>query len=659
MAQWSDGNSARQLADRPLSDDITSGGALATEQQRGRRAELRSLARPASGGAPAGSFGAAAEGEDHVASAAERLLHERALTRHVAAIAARVSAIADLRELEASIPQLALALCSGCDAALLQVERDGVVELLSACGPSFQVPPARRGGSAATPDAVLVPLNDGDAGTLLALHPAAGSAGVTASEREHLALFASVAGAALGGARARTALREATARDAATLSTIRDGILAVDVEGRVRSANDAAAAVLGLSREQLVGRRLRELPGLGPLALAFAATPDQTPDVVTLPRGEVSFRVQRHAAGLVATLRDAATEHVTSQKIVGSVARYTFDQVVGLAPAMREVVEDAKHIARCDIPVLINGESGTGKEMLAQAIHNASPRRDAPFIAINVTAIPAELLESELFGYEGGTFTGARSGGRAGKFELAGNGTLLLDEIGDMPLELQAKLLRVLQERVVQRLGSARDVPIRARIIATTHRDLVEAVNAGRFRLDLYHRLCVLQLHIAPLRERHGDLPIIVEHQLRLHRERTGRNVRIAPEVLAALQAHDWPGNVRELLNVLEGELCLLREGADLLTRIPPMLRHLRTARHASPARAPSEAGVLSAPLSELERRACEDSLAAHGGNVGRAARALGVAKSTLYLKMKRYGLVTPAASPARAAGRRAEAEVR
>jgi transcriptional regulator with PAS, ATPase and Fis domain len=491
---------------------------------------------------------------------------------------------------------------------------------------------------------VLVSLNDGAAGTLLALRRAPGGAGVTASEREHLALYASVAGAALGQARARAALHEAAARDAAILSTIRDGILAVDVEGRVRSVNDPGAAVLGSSREHLVGKRLRDVPGLGRLAMALAATPDQASDVVTLQRGEVSFRVQRHAGGLVAMLRDAATEQVASQRTVGSVARYTFDHVLGLAPAMREVVDDARHIARSDIPVLINGESGTGKEMLAQAIHNASPRTTAPFIAINVTAIPAELLESELFGYEGGTFTGARSGGRAGKFELAGNGTLLLDEIGDMPLELQAKLLRVLQERVVQRLGSARDVPIRARIIATTHRDLLEAVHAGRFRLDLYHRLCVLQLHIAPLRERHGDVPIIVEHQLRLHRERTGRNVRVAPELLAALQAHDWPGNVRELLNVLEGELCLLRDGADVLTRIPPMLRHLRPG---PPARAPREAAALPASLFELERRACEEALAAHGGNVGRAARALGVAKSTLYLKMKRYGLVAPSASPA------------
>ncbi|MFL5298950.1 MAG: sigma-54 interaction domain-containing protein [Anaeromyxobacteraceae bacterium] len=623
---------------------------LAVEQQRGRRTELRRLARPGSDGAVPGSFDAAAEGEDHVVSAAERLVHERALTRQVAAIAARVSAITDLRELEASIPQLALELCSGCDAALLQVDRDGVAELLSACGASFQVPPAPRGGSATASDIVLVPLDDGEEGALLALHRAPGTVGVSACEREHLALYASVAGAALGRARARAALRDAAARDAATLSTIRDGILAVDVEGRVRSVNDAGAAVLGLSREQLAGQRLRDLPGLGRLAMALAATPDQASEVVTLPRGEVSFRLQRHAGGLVAMLRDAATEQVASQRTVGSLARYTFEQIVGLAPAMRDVVEDARHIARSDIPVLINGESGTGKEMLAQAIHNASPRGAGPFIAINVTAIPAELLESELFGYEGGTFTGARSAGRAGKFELAGNGTILLDEIGDMPLDLQAKLLRVLQERVVQRLGSARDVPIRARIIATTHRDLVEAVNAGRFRLDLYHRLCVLQLHIAPLRERHGDLAIIVEHQLRLHRERTGRKVRVAPEVLAALQAHAWPGNVRELLNVLEGELCLLRDGADVLTRIPPMLRHLGPAH---PARTPSEAAAPPPSLFDLERRACEESLAAHGGNVGRAARALGVAKSTLYLKMKRYGLVAPTASPAGADARR------
>jgi transcriptional regulator with PAS, ATPase and Fis domain len=275
--------------------------------------------------------------------------------------------------------------------------------------------------------------------------------------------------------------------------------------------------------------------------------------------------------------------------------------------------------------------------MLAQAIHNASPNSTGPFLAINVTAIPRELLESELFGYEGGTFTGARASGRAGKFELAGRGTLLLDEIGDMPLDMQAKLLRVLQERVVQRLGGVRDIPVRARIIATTHQDLAEAVRQGRFRLDLYHRLRVLQLVLPALRDRRTDVPLLVHHHLRVHEEETGRRLRIAPHVLAALEAHEWPGNVRELMNVLEGEISLLPPGQDALNRIPPTLLQGRPVARRTPA-APTE--ILS--LAEMERRACEDALAMFKGNVARAARALGVAKGTLYSKMKRYGLGPP-----------------
>jgi transcriptional regulator with PAS, ATPase and Fis domain len=259
---------------------------------------------------------------------------------------------------------------------------------------------------------------------------------------------------------------------------------------------------------------------------------------------------------------------------------------------------------------------------------------------VSLGAIPRELLESELFGYEGGTFTGARNNGRAGKFELAGRGTLLLDEIGDMPLEMQSKLLRVLQERMVQRLGSARDIPVRARIIATTHCDLAEAVKQGKFRLDLYHRLRVLQLRLPPLKDRRQDIAAIVRDQLRRHHERSQRRVDVAPHVMEALQAYDWPGNVRELQNVVEGELSLLAPGADVLARIPPVLQS--PVRPRAAVSAPRE--VL--PLEEVERRACEEALAYYDGNVARAAKALGVAKGTLYSKMKRWGIAPPDAGP-------------
>jgi len=314
---------------------------------------------------------------------------------------------------------------------------------------------------------------------------------------------------------------------------------------------------------------------------------------------------------------------------VGSTTRFTFESLIGEDPAFKEVLESARRAATSDLPILISGESGTGKELLAQAIHEASGRDAAPFVAVNVTAIPRELVESELFGYEGGTFTGARPGGRAGKFELAGRGTLLLDEIGDMPLEIQAKLLRVLQEKAVHRLGSAADVPVRARVISATHRDLADAVQSGRFRLDLYHRLRVVHLRLPPLRERKGDILRIAERQLALYAERMRRPpIRLSSAVAAAFEEYEWPGNVRELCNVVETEASLLAAGENVISRIPQVLRD---AARSSP-------GPV-VPLEEMERRACRDALEYFSGNVSRAARALGVSKTTLYTKMKKYGI--------------------
>src|SRR4051812_478002 len=458
-------------------------------------------------------------------------------------------------------------------------------------------------------------------------------------ELEELSVFASFAALSLVHAASRTALREADARDAATLSAIGDGIIATDRTGIVRALNQAAATAMGVVREEAVGRKLRELPGLSALASALTGAPSGV-EVVPLPRGEMVVRRHGYEGGMVAILRDLATEHTISKRAVGSTARFTFERLVGEDPAFAEVLETARRAAPSNLPILITGESGTGKELLAQAIHNASGRASAPFLGVNVTAIPRELVESELFGYEGGTFTGARSGGMAGKFELSGRGTLLLDELGDMPLEIQGKLLRVLQERVVQRLGSVADVQVKARVIATTHRDLEQAVATGHFRLDLYHRLRVVHLRIPPLRERRRDILLIAENQLRMQAENARRSpIRLSPEVAEALEQYDWPGNVRELCNVIESEASLLHPDEDVISRIPRVL--LQTSSRA-PSRPAASEGILS--LEELEKRACSEALAHFAGNVARAAEALGLAKTTLYAKMKRYGLGEPAA---------------
>jgi transcriptional regulator with PAS, ATPase and Fis domain len=315
-------------------------------------------------------------------------------------------------------------------------------------------------------------------------------------------------------------------------------------------------------------------------------------------------------------------------------ARFGIADLLGDSPLIRRARVTAAKVADSFLPVLITGETGTGKEILAQAIHNASAKSGQPFVGVNVSAIPRELLESELFGYEPGAFTGARTQGHRGKFELAENGTVLLDEVGDMPLEMQAKLLRVLQERVVPRLGGARPKPFAARVIASTNRDLEREVAAGRFRLDLLHRLRGVHVELPPLRERGNDLRLLTAHQLRVLARSSGRAaIRVAPRVMEALESYQWPGNVRELVNVLDCEVRMLPPEEDVLDLVPePIERSLR--QSGSPAGADQ-----SMTLESAEREACIRALNKTDGNVARAARLLGVVKATLYAKMRRYGI--------------------
>jgi transcriptional regulator with PAS, ATPase and Fis domain len=575
----------------------------------------------------------------------------------MAGLAAATHELASLDEYDdvvAAVARLALAVCPGIGARVVRASDDGSFETLAASGaelvgsgpviaerlrqalsaePRPQAP--ESGGHNSIAVALLGPREE-----RLALVVERDPQGGSASERdlEQLVVYASFAAVSLVRARSRLSLLEADARDAATLGAIRDGVLVLDRGGRVRSLNQAAAASLGVRREETVGRRLREVAGLLPLAQAVAGMPSGG-ETVALPHGEIVVHTHAYEGGTIAVLRDVATEHAASKRAVGSSARFTFDRLVGEDPAFVDLISAARRAAICDLPILVTGESGTGKELLAQAIHNAAGRAAAPFVGVNVTAIPRDLVESELFGYEGGTFTGARASGRAGKFELAGRGTLLLDEIGDMPLELQGKLRRVLQEKHVQRLGSVSDVPVRARVIATTHRDLLEGVSGGHFRLDLYHRLRVVHLRIPPLRKRKGDILLLANHQLRLHCERTGRApIELSPAVAAAFERHDWPGNVRELCNVVEGEASLLPAGENVISEVPHALCETATLRPS----VPTDDSEPILPLDELERRACGEALQRFAGNVTRAAQALGVAKNTLYAKMRRYGLMSP-----------------
>ncbi|HWQ31200.1 MAG TPA: sigma 54-interacting transcriptional regulator [Negativicutes bacterium] len=242
-----------------------------------------------------------------------------------------------------------------------------------------------------------------------------------------------------------------------------------------------------------------------------------------------------------------------ANRIMGSKAIYTFDKFVGSDERFLEVMEYAQKVSDSRSTILITGESGTGKEVFAQAIHNYSTRREEPFVAINCGAIPRNLMESELFGYEEGAFTGAKKGGSPGKFEIAYGGTLMLDEIGDMPIDMQIKLLRVIEEGVITRVGGTRQIPINVRIIAATNKNLVQEVENGNFRLDLYYRLNVLPIHLPALRERRGDIESIARYFMKSMSKRLNKKeVQLGDDMIQCLKEYNWPGNIRELENVIE-----------------------------------------------------------------------------------------------------------
>lgn len=315
-------------------------------------------------------------------------------------------------------------------------------------------------------------------------------------------------------------------------------------------------------------------------------------------------------------------------------------QFVGQSPAYLALLRNVREVSASSANVLITGESGTGKELVARAIHAASGRRDKPFIGINCGAIPDALLESELFGYTGGAFTGASAKGRIGKFELAHKGVLFLDEISTMPLYLQVKLLRVLQERAFTRLGSNRLIEVDIRIIAATNEDLAGAVRQGRFREDLFYRLNVIPLQVPPLRDRHGDIELLSSHFLARYSARFNKPVpSLGPDMLAALSAYPWPGNVREFENVMEFMVNMAPSGGVLHPDMLPT-----SVRGALPSSAPSPSAPLPPggiiPLRDLERNAILDAVRRCGDDTpGKkaAAAALGIGVATLYRKLKEY----------------------
>jgi transcriptional regulator with PAS, ATPase and Fis domain len=318
----------------------------------------------------------------------------------------------------------------------------------------------------------------------------------------------------------------------------------------------------------------------------------------------------------------------------------TLDQLDTGDPQIATVIAKVRKVIGKDIPLLITGETGTGKELLAQAIHNESPRRSGPFVAVNCASIPETLIESELFGYEEGAFTGARRKGAVGKIVQAHGGTLFLDEIGDMPYPLQVRLLRVLQERIVNPLGSTKSIPIDVAIVCATHRNLREMIAQNRFREDLYYRLNGLIVKLPPLRER-KDLAVVVGKMLEREALRggAGQHLSVAPDVMMLFEQCTWPGNFRQLANLLRTAAAMVDDDGEIRREHLPddfFDDLLKTdGQTAANAAAPTDcAAPMGTRLQDMEAHAIAATLAQHGGNVSAAARTLGVSRATLYRKM-------------------------
>lgn len=319
------------------------------------------------------------------------------------------------------------------------------------------------------------------------------------------------------------------------------------------------------------------------------------------------------------------------ERLINNQAIYTFDKIIGIDENFVKTIEYAKTVSDCDSTVLITGESGTGKEIFAQSIHNNSSRKEMPFIAVNCGAIPSNLIEAELFGYEEGAFTGAKKSGNIGKFEAADGGTIFLDEIGEMSLEMQVRLLRVIEEGVISRIGSSNQIPVNFRIIAATNKDLSVEVRRGNFRKDLYYRINVIPIYLPALRERKADIPILIDYYMNKICKKSNKEKQIINKTLMGkLIEYDWPGNIRELQNIIERMVNTRNVSEEIY-------RHLKANIIDSENVIEESVKFQDMRLETMEKKHILTVLKSYDGNVSLAANALGIGRNTLYRKMKKY----------------------
>lgn len=428
--------------------------------------------------------------------------------------------------------------------------------------------------------------------------------------------------------------------------TMQDGCMATDHTGVITFINQAGAEIFGMRADEIIGHHVVEKFKFEPEILKTLKTGTGWIDRefhIKLPNGAQVhliksaipiFNEAREVIGVVDTFRKFNKVRRLVSNISGTRGLLTFGSLVGQSDAIQSVIVHAKKAAVNLSTVLLQGESGTGKELFAQAIHNASSRKDGPFVVIDCSSLPRELIESELFGYVEGTFTGAYKNGRPGKFELADGGTVFLDEIGEMPLDLQTRLLRVLQSHTVTRLGTANSVPVDIRVIAASNKNLRDELAKQRFRQDLYYRLNIVSLEVPSLRRRKEDIPLLAMHFIKKIGQRMNMpGVDISPAALALCEKYDWPGNVRELENALERAFSLLDGKMIDTEHLPDELRHRC-----------EKTGAVSSPrkLADVEWDTVLEALTQTNGNRLQAAKLLGISRSTLYDKLKDHKLIQP-----------------
>lgn len=438
--------------------------------------------------------------------------------------------------------------------------------------------------------------------------------------------------------------------------SVQNGIMITDADGYITHMNRPYGKFLDIEPKEQIGRHCTEvventrmhivgrtgkseinhIQAIKGMNIVVQRIPVKKDGSVIAVFGRVMFSDIREVAKLAQKVSHLESKvKLYEQELLNlRSTQYTFDSIVGNSRTMRELKEEALQATSNSFPVMITGESGTGKEVFAQAIHHSCARKIHPFVRINCAAIPKNLLESELFGYEKGAFTGAGKQGKPGKFELANKGTVFLDEIGDLPVDMQPKLLRVIEEKEFERVGGTKVVKSDFRVIAATNRNLQDMIRENRFRSDLFYRLNVIPLPIPPLRERREDIGELAIHLARkLCRETDFCNVNLSEKTLEVLSDFDWPGNVRELTNVLERTLSRINRNIIQPKDLPFYIKNR------SESETGSHSGSLKSVRHEAEKQALEDALEANGYNKAKTARILGIHRTLLYKKIKRYGI--------------------